>query len=101
MRKKFRVLAGSIVLVTALGMSGFTTASAAVQDEDDCYFRTSGTSVWGWCDGNGPERYRIWADCGNRIVVSSPNAPWYGDRRGATATCPTGKYVDSYWGSDA
>lgn len=53
-----------------------------------------------WCDGKGPERYAILAVCtsGSKVYqYSSPGHPWFGDRRGATATCKKGN-LTNWWG---
>jgi hypothetical protein len=56
-----------------------------------------------WCDGKGPERYSVSVVCtkGRRTYqYNSPDHPWFGDRRGATATCRRGR-VTTWWGYPA
>ncbi|WP_018653853.1 hypothetical protein [Actinomadura flavalba] len=63
-----------------------------------CDFTVRTSNVWGWCDGTGPERYRIYVKCSNGRWYPSASAPWWGDRRGATAYCPSGTRVTAFKG---
>lgn len=100
-RKALSILA--LAAVTTLAPAGIAqasqhgTASAThspnPQPADHngyCAFSMSQTSVWGWCDGTGPQRYQIIAHCSNGGVYGSSIKPWFGDQNGATAYCPSG-----------
>ncbi|POX62811.1 hypothetical protein C3492_14055 [Streptomyces sp. Ru62] len=48
------------------------------------------TSLTGWCDGTGPERYGTYVVCTSGEYHNS-YTKWYGDRTGVYAGCPSGK----------
>jgi len=51
------------------------------------------TMAWGWCDGTGPQRYEIHVQCNDGNWYASAVKPWFGDRRGAWAVCPSGLWA--------
>ena len=88
------------VATAAAGMSGATPRAAAdlggpvaQGPNGNCPVQIYATKVWGWCDGTGPERYRIYVYCTDGRYYGSSATPWFGDRRGAWAYCPSGSYA--------
>jgi hypothetical protein len=78
---------------------GTLNSATAMQPADwngNCTWNLYSTSDWGWCDGTGPQRYQILAHCSNGYWYGSSSTPWFGDRRGAWAYCPSGTYRDGY-----
>lgn len=81
------------VTVTALGSShasqGTHSALAAHPNAGwlgACTFWADSNTFGGWCNGNGPDSYRAWADCADGSV-SYGVVHWDGDRRGSYAYC--------------
>lgn len=55
-----------------------------------------GFTYGGWVDGNGPDTYQAWADCGNGFIATG--APrWAGDRRQSHAYCGFGYIARGFW----
>ena len=88
--------------VIASGAVVGITATPALADWNGyCATQNYSTSAWGWCDGTGPQRYAIYILCSNSGVYQSSSHPWFGDRRGAWAYCPSGTYTVASWGARA
>jgi len=95
----------SAVAVAPSAMAAPPASGDAVVVPNDwngyCQTDTYSTSAWGWCDGTGPQRYAIYILCSNSGVYKSSSTPWFGDRNGAWAYCPSGTAAVSSWGGRA
>jgi hypothetical protein len=88
---RYRII-GAISIGFTLALTGLATSvsPASADSNGHCYvYKESPTSVWGWCDGTGPQRYQILSLCQDGAEYPSVATPWYGDRNGAWTGCPS------------
>jgi hypothetical protein len=85
----------------------FPTENIVVEDDDrggpvSNWFgqvhitQDDGFTYGGWVDGNGPDTYQAWADCGDDFIATG-TPRWAGDRRQSHAYCGFGYIRKGIW----
>jgi hypothetical protein len=82
-----RLLTGITAFLVAALMS-VTAAPPAQAVIGPCYVtRYTDYQFSAWCNGRGPDSYRVWVKCNPGGYVYDGVWRWFGDRRGSIAQC--------------